>query len=378
MLTLYRRHRVACKPGKKDPRTFRCACPIWLMGTDSRGDFHRETLGTSDPTVAEQKKRAIDLGTHVDRISLQDATDAWLNALVAGKRSETTLRTNHRILVRRLLEFAKAKGITALDQLDLVQCDRFVGSWTWAPSTHHRRLRILRAFFWFCVKRKWIKENPASYVISPMVNDEPTLPYTAEEEAALFAATKLFRKARREGYWTIRAEQAAALMLVLRHTGLRISDALQFDPKKITHFSGVPVYETYQTKTGEHVFCPLPESVVAAVQTLESFLPAELAQMSKTERNEQIQKLALGYRMTYLRRLGEIAGVSNVHPHRFRDTFAVQLLNDGVPLEDVSKLLGHTSIKTTERHYAPWVRSRQNALIQRVTATWKPVHITES
>jgi integrase len=25
-------------------------------------------------------------------------------------------------------------------------------------------------------------------------------------------------------------------------------------------------------------------------------------------------------------------------------------------------LLGHTSIKTTEKHYAPWVKSRQTAL----------------
>ncbi len=42
--------------------------------------------------------------------------------------------------------------------------------------------------------------------------------------------------------------------------------------------------------------------------------------------------------------------------HRLRDTFAVDLLEKGVPLEEVSKLFGHESIKTTERHYAKWVR----------------------
>lgn len=41
------------------------------------------------------------------------------------------------------------------------------------------------------------------------------------------------------------------------------------------------------------------------------------------------------------------------HPHMFRDTFAVELLLSGVPMEDVSILLGHTSIKTTEGSYAP-------------------------
>jgi len=53
------------------------------------------------------------------------------------------------------------------------------------------------------------------------------------------------------------------------------------------------------------------------------------------------------------------AGVPHRHVHMFRDTFAVELLLADVPLERVSKLLGHTSIKTTEIHYGPWVKARQ-------------------
>ena len=48
--------------------------------------------------------------------------------------------------------------------------------------------------------------------------------------------------------------------------------------------------------------------------------------------------------------------------HRFRDAFAVELLLSGVPLERVSVLLGHSSVKITERHYAPWVRERQEQM----------------
>ncbi len=39
----------------------------------------------------------------------------------------------------------------------------------------------------------------------------------------------------------------------------------------------------------------------------------------------------------------------------FRDTFAVEMLLGGVPLEQVSMLLGHKGIKITEKHYSPWV-----------------------
>ena len=57
--------------------------------------------------------------------------------------------------------------------------------------------------------------------------------------------------------------------------------------------------------------------------------------------------------------------------YRLCDTFAVDLLEKGVPLDEVSKLLGHDSIKTTEKSYAKWVKSRQDRLDKLVTDTWK-------
>jgi integrase len=47
---------------------------------------------------------------------------------------------------------------------------------------------------------------------------------------------------------------------------------------------------------------------------------------------------------------------------RCRGTFAASLLRAGAPLERVSVLLGHSSIKVTEKHYEPWVRARQEQL----------------
>ena len=67
------------------------------------------------------------------------------------------------------------------------------------------------------------------------------------------------------------------------------------------------------------------------------------------------------------------AGTEGGHAHCFRDTFAVELLLGGVPLERVSVLLGHQSLKVTERHYAPWVRARQEQLEADVRASWERV-----
>lgn len=49
-----------------------------------------------------------------------------------------------------------------------------------------------------------------------------------------------------------------------------------------------------------------------------------------------------------LRELGKIAGVENVHPHRYRRTLATNLLDRGANIQDVASILGHEDIKTTQ------------------------------
>jgi hypothetical protein len=43
----------------------------------------------------------------------------------------------------------------------------------------------------------------------------------------------------------------------------------------------------------------------------------------------------------------------------------------GVPIERVSVLLGHQSVPVTEKHYNPWVRSRQEQLEADVASAWR-------
>ncbi len=40
-------------------------------------------------------------------------------------------------------------------------------------------------------------------------------------------------------------------------------------------------------------------------------------------------------------------------------------------MDRVSALLGHSSIKVTEKHYSPWVRARQEQLEADVRRTWE-------
>jgi integrase len=48
----------------------------------------------------------------------------------------------------------------------------------------------------------------------------------------------------------------------------------------------------------------------------------------------------------------------------------VRLLENGVPLERVAKILGHKSVRVTERSYGPWVRALQETLEADVARVW--------
>jgi len=66
--------------------------------------------------------------------------------------------------------------------------------------------------------------------------------------------------------------------------------------------------------------------------------------------NRPHHRLGISGTETMLRNLGEKAGVNKVHPHRFRRHMATSLINKGVHIEQVQKLLGHAEIETTQMY----------------------------
>jgi integrase len=151
------------------------------------------------------------------------------------------------------------------------------------------------------------------------------------------------------------------LLQVLEFSGLRIGDACALAKNDLV--KGRLWVDT--AKTGVKVYIPLPEHVVGEMQKLPLFKGRYFFWTG----NGKVDTAAGNYRRT-LRELAEEAGVDDVHPHRFRDTVAVRLLENGVPLERVAKILGHKSVRVTERSYGPWVRALQETLEADVARVW--------
>jgi integrase/recombinase XerD len=149
-----------------------------------------------------------------------------------------------------------------------------------------------------------------------------------------------------------------AFVLLLRYTGLRIRDVTCLEQGRIS--DGRIFLYTQKTKTP--VLLPLHE---AALESMAVLPPARYFFWS----GDGNPKSAVGDWQRSLRKLFTIAGITNGHAHRFRDSFAVELLLKGVSLEDVATLLGNT-IRVAEKHYSPWVQKRQDALEAAVKGTW--------
>jgi integrase len=106
---------------------------------------------------------------------------------------------------------------------------------------------------------------------------------------------------------------------------------------------------------------PIPDTVGKALRAV----PRKNPQYFFWSGHSKVQAAASVWRKR-IAKVFEDAKIKDGYPHRFRDTFAVGLLEKGVSLETVSVLLGHQSIKITQRHYSPWVKTRQEALEREV------------
>jgi integrase len=142
---------------------------------------------------------------------------------------------------------------------------------------------------------------------------------------------------------------------------LRIGDAVMLTPEKL---NGNRLFLRME-KAGVPVFVPLPPFVIEALNKL----PRYGGYYFWNPRGGSGAS-ATGNAGRALRRIFKAAGVK-AHPHQLRDSFVVGLLEKGVAIEKVSRLLGHSSVKITEKHYATWTRGLQDSLEIEVARTWE-------
>ena len=296
-------------------------------------------------------------------VTIAEAWEEFLADAKARNLREPTLY-KYDLLSRQMARFATDQGIRFLRELDLPMLRKFRATWPNENLGALKKLEYLRAFFRFAHECKWLDENPARKLESPKVKQTPTMPFTPEQMTNILAACEKYGMKCRGGKYRgpENARRLRALVLLLRHSGLRIGDAVTLERSRI---SGDKLF-LYTAKTGTPVYVPLPDFVMTALEAV-----PKISEQYFFWSGESKTESATGDWQRALKGVFKEAGIPDGHAHRFRDTFAVGLLQAGVPMERVSVLLGHSSIKVTEKHYSPWVRARQEQLEADVRRTWE-------
>lgn len=359
MLTIYRRHKKSCPHTSRRYR--RCKCPLHVEGSLA-SEHIRKSLDLTSWEAAEglihewNVQGRIGLGSSSP--SVGDAIRAFLADAEARALRPATLKKLETIFDKQFRAFCESRNVRELSQLTPSILTEWRASWADAPLAASKKLQRVRGFFHFCVRQEWLTKNPAVALRMPRVVQTPTLPFTDEEfEKILLACDRYPIKGI---YGAGNRLRLRAFVFLLRHSGLRIGDAVSLKRERVSEGK----LFLYTAKTGTPVWLPLPGVVDAALSEVPSnnyFFWS----------GSGLLKSAVADWQRSLRRLFGIARIEGGHAHRFRDTFAIGLLIAGVPIEDVSILLGHQSLAITLKHYSPWVRARQQKLEAAVMSSWR-------
>jgi integrase/recombinase XerD len=384
MLTIHRRHARNCKKRKYPTVELdHCNCPLMLMGKDGHGVYHnREALHTRDKYTAAQVAREIEEGRLVkprataEEWTLEKALGRYRDMLVEQKGlKESTIR-NNKLCHKSLLSYADRKGIKYLREITPTDLSNWVKELLpLATSTRVMRIGMMKRMLDLAWKMKWIPEDPSIHLMSPKQNREgKTKPFDLQSELPrimkaipIWDSGFMFIRKTSRNIWSRNPETAAAFMYVLRFTGMRASDAFMFNPTQLERrvINGQEMYCYFakkQKKTDHPVFLPMfPEDAEPILKA--KWLSDQWAFWDgKTELHDWNNK----FQNVVFPILERVSGVTNIHPHRFRDTFATDLLSKGVDIRSVSRLLGHKSVATTLQYYEHYVLEDQDRLIAKV------------
>jgi integrase/recombinase XerC len=240
------------------------------------------------------------------------------------------------------------------EQLDLGLCRSFLASLHGRndAASIARKLSSLRTFFRLLVRRRLASKNPLSSLIPP--KRARRLPkFLGKEETS-----RLLDGPAAAGHPAIVARDQALLEL-LYASGLRISEACNLDLGDVATDGTGGLVTVRQGKGRKDRIVPLGRS---AQQAIDRYLPLRATLLAAARPGiaaVHAHVLFLGARGRRLdpraaRRLllarVATAGVRRASPHALRHSFATHLLGEGADLRAIQEMLGHASLRTTQRY----------------------------
>lgn len=211
-----------------------------------------------------------------------------------------------------------------------------------AKSTIARKLAALRSFFQFCIKRRWLDDNPAKVVSTPR-QEKPVPSFLSEEEMRNILDLAPSKK-------PLEMRDKSILEL-LYATGMRVGELAGLNVEDINLEDRLV---RVRGKGKKERLLPFGRT---AAQSLHGYLRARKNLIKDREFEKALFLNYRGNRLSVrsVQRVVEkvlhfTAVKRKISPHSLRHSFASHLLSRGADLRVIQELLGHESLATTQKY----------------------------
>lgn len=244
----------------------------------------------------------------------------------AARRVSESTKTRYRVFTRFLRSWGKIVSFADLTVANVRAMDEYLHTREIGQATIYNYHKYLKLFINDAVIDNLVQDNPyrrLSFKI-PRGDKQYVDCLTIEQFESIRSLTVA----------TPHLVKARDLFLFQCYTGLAYSDLMAFDFNECDLIDGKYFYHDRRVKTDvDFVLQLLPQ----AVEILKKY-------------NNHLPKISNQKYNDFLKVIGSMVGVENLHSHMGRATAATMFLSKGMPINVVSKVLGHANLRQTQRY----------------------------
>lgn len=210
-----------------------------------------------------------------------------------------------------------------------------------APATLQRRIAAARTFYAWALREGLVTESPAARLTPPRV--KRPLPRVL----SIPDASALVENPIGEGW---RAARNAAFLELAYGGGLRVAELRNLDVADLRLGVRPDDPATVQVRAGKgrkDRVVPIGPPAVAAVR---AWLVERGSHPGALFLNAEGGRLTVRALYDVARDSGVKNGLTEVHPHALRHSFATHLLRGGADIRSIQEMMGHVSLSTTQRY----------------------------
>ncbi len=314
---------------------------VWWMSVTYQGRQVRKSTGTGDKRLAEailaKVKVKIVEGRYFDRLEEQTRTFGELMERYETEHAaKQASRRAIRGYIRNLLPVFGHLTLGEIRPQLIVAYKQKRYADGVAPATINRELAAMKKAFNLAIREwEWCRENPVSRVSMEKEASPRDRWLTHEEEARVLGASP---------------PSLRELVLFALHTGMRLGEILALTWRAVDLVRNTAT--VFQSKNGTRRTIPLNQTARALLKAKAKVRALHTEHVFQSEAHTPLDPNNV---RRAFRRAVEQAEIEELHVHDLRHTFATRLVQAGVDLYKVQRLLGHQSPVMTQRyaHHSP-------------------------